>query len=341
MERNKQIDGLRGITILLIGVFHLFCRYREIYCGYTIWYLKWMGDFGNIIFLLISSYFLIGITGEKIHLKEFINKKIVRLWPSYVVAITVIMVSTQIFPLPGRTCSWKDYLLNVVFLNGFLGRAYVDGAHWYITTLIGATIAVAIIKYYKIEERFLTYIALLFLEGISGLLGIRPLNQILGSSYAPIICIGIAIHIMQQKGYKIRSLLKIREWDLREYFNNNKWFFLCIICYGYLFLRKGRLSFICLCMALPVFLLALKKKIFFLENSVAHFMGMISYPFYLIHQNLAYLIEYNVSNRFDKLPLNLVACGALVMVLLAGIGLYYMVEKPIQYRLNNRTKKGV
>lgn len=57
MERNKQIDGLRGITILLIAIFHLFCRYREIYCGYTIWYLKWMGDFGNSIFLLISSYF--------------------------------------------------------------------------------------------------------------------------------------------------------------------------------------------------------------------------------------------------------------------------------------------
>lgn len=70
-------------------------------------------------------------------------------------------------------------------------------------------------------------------------------------------------------------------------------------------------------------------------------MGMISYPFYLIHQNLAYLIEYNVSNRFDKIPLNFVAGGALVMVLLIGIGLYYTVEKPIQYRVNNRMKKGV
>lgn len=309
MERNKQIDGLRGITILLIAIFHLFCRYREIYCGYTIWYLKWMGDFGNSIFLLISSYFLIGIIGKKIHLKKFISKKIVRLWPSYIVAITVIMVSTHFFSLPGRTCSWKDYLLNVVFLNGFLGHAYVDGAHWYITALIGATITVAIIKYYQIEEYSLTYVAWLFLEGISGLLGITPLNQILGSSYAPIICIGIAIHIMQQKGYKIRGLLKIREYALREYFNNNKWFFLCIICYGYLFLRKGRLSFICLCMALPVFLLAIKKKMVFLENSVVRFMGMISYPFYLIHQNLAYLIEYNVSNRFDKIPLNFVAGG--------------------------------
>ena len=47
----------------------------------------------------------------------------------------------------------------------------------------------------------------------------------------------------------------------------------------------------------------------FLENSVVRFMGMISYPFYLIHQNLAYLIEYNVSNRFDKIPLNFVAGG--------------------------------
>lgn len=105
MVRNRQIDGLRGITIVLIVIFHIFCRYREIYCGYTIWYLKWMGDFGNIIFLLISSYFLIGMVGKKIHLKNFINKKIIRLLPCYIVSITVTMILTHCFLLPGRTYS--------------------------------------------------------------------------------------------------------------------------------------------------------------------------------------------------------------------------------------------
>lgn len=39
---------------------------------------------------------------------------------------------------------------------------------------------------------------------------------------------------------------------------------------------------------------------------------MISYPLYLIHQNLAYLIEYNLSIKFNEFPLNFIGGGSII-----------------------------
>ena len=331
--RNKQIDGLRGVTIILIVIFHLFCRYREIYCGYTIWYLKWMGDFGNSIFLLVSSYFLIGTLGKRISVIKFWEKKIFRLWPCYVAAITLTMAFTHIFELPRRTCSWKEYFLNISFINGFIGCNYVDGAHWYITTLIGAIIVVGFIKYFQIDKYVWTYLIWIFFEGFTGLIGFVPLNQVLGSSYVAIICIGIAINIMQQKQYKIRYLADFTK--IKEYMYVNQWMLLCVICLIYHMLRRGVLAVGCLCLAIPIFLLALYKKGKIFECKIVQFMGIISYPLYLIHQNIAYLIEFNLTKKYNQVSLNLIAGGALLFVILVGTGLYYLVEKPAQNWIQN------
>lgn len=338
MKRNRQIDGLRGLTICLIVIFHLFCRYKEIYFGYTVQYLKWMGDFGNSIFLLISSYYLLGKYEKKIDLKKFYLKKILRLWPCYAIAITITMIITRFFILPGRTCSWKDYMLNLFFLNGFLGRPYVDGAHWYITTLLGATIIIGLIKYFKISEYMLTYLCWIFLEGLTGVLKITILNQLLGSSYVAIICIGISLRIMYQNKYKVESLFQF-ETRGYQYINCNKWLILCIMCCIYHLMRRGINSVVCLLFALVLFVLAQRQRIVVLNNAILQFLGKISYPFYLIHQNIAYVIEYYMSTKFQFLSFNVIACEAFLITLIIAIILYYVVEKPIQNRIKLRTSR--
>lgn len=331
--RNKQIDGLRGFTILLIVIFHLFCRYREIYCGYTIWYLKWLGMFGNCVFLLISSYFLIGVLGKRTSIKKFIIKKVFRLWPCYIVAITLTMVFTHIFKLPYRTCSWKEYFINVFFINGFIESNYVDGAHWYLTTLIGAIIVVWVIKNFKIDNYVWTYLVWILLEGITGVVGLGALNKILGSSYVAVICIGIAISIMEQKSYKIQCLYKIT--GAKRYLRTNQWLILVVVCIVYHLFRNGVLAMFCLCLAIPFFLATLCKKGEIFERKFFEFMGKISYPLYLIHQNIAYTIEYTISKQYIQISLNIIAGGAFLLVIVVGIVLYYFIEKPSQRMIQN------
>lgn len=59
--RNMQIEGLRGVAILMILIFHAFYRYQQIYSGNGIEY-NWLKDWGSfgvciffINFLLLSD----------------------------------------------------------------------------------------------------------------------------------------------------------------------------------------------------------------------------------------------------------------------------------------------
>lgn len=53
-SRNQQVDGLRGITVLMIVFYHLICRYSELYLDKSIYFLNQWGKFGVSIFLLIG-----------------------------------------------------------------------------------------------------------------------------------------------------------------------------------------------------------------------------------------------------------------------------------------------
>lgn len=145
------------------------------------------------------------------------------------------------------------------------------------------------------------------LEGFTGLIGFISLNQVLGSSYVAIICIGITINIMQQKQYKIRCLFDFTK--MKEYIYVNQWLFLCAICMLCHMFRRGLLAAVCLCMTISIFLFALYKKAKILEYKIIQLMGMISYLLYLIHQNMAYLIEFNLAEKYNQMSLNLIAGG--------------------------------
>lgn len=42
--------------------------------------------------------------------------------------------------------TWGDWILNIFFINGFIGTRYVDGAHWYLTILISFIVIISIAK---------------------------------------------------------------------------------------------------------------------------------------------------------------------------------------------------
>ena len=84
----------------------------------------------------------------------------------------------------------------------------------------------------------------------------------------------------------------------------------------------------------PIIIAAIKEKMEFLESKTLNMIGAISYPLYLIHQNVGMAIEYNMMVTFGKYSLWYVII-AIVLVIALAIVLYTMVEKPSQKILNN------
>lgn len=325
MIRNKQIDGLRGITILMIMIFHIYYRYGELFMEKSSGGLRYLGIFGSTVFLLISSYFL--NNNRKKKLVNFLFSKIIRLWPCYAVSITITWVVLHFFKLPGRMTTAQDYLANLVYVNGFLGKPYVDGAHWYITTLLAAILMVGVITCLRVENYPITYFVLFFFEGLSKVFGFNVLNIMLGSSYIGLICFGICIRKLKVQNYKYTNLFQFE--SVQMYVRKNQWFLTAVGCVIYYVARKGIVAALCLCLALPIFLGAVNNKFSVLDKKIPQHLAKISYPLYLIHQNIAYTIICHLS-KIDSDYVWLWKFIAFIIVIILGEVLFFIAERPTQ-----------
>lgn len=261
-------------------------------------------------------------------------KKVVRLWPCYAVSVTITWGILHVFELPGRMTTLKDYALNLLYINGFLGMPYVDGAHWYITTLLAGIFLVGIITRFRIENYPITYLGLLILEGVSKVCEFHILNKFLGSSYIGLMCLGVCIKKLELQNYNFSAITHYE--NLRMFLKQNKWFLTATTCAIYYVARKDMASLVCLCIALPVFIAVIHKRLPILEKLVPQHIGSISYPTYLIHQNIAYVLIYHFSERYSNYIIwwKLLA---FVFVLLLGELLFWSVEQPIQKVIKKMT----
>lgn len=303
INKNLQIEGLRGVAILLVVIYHVFCRYRQIYLDDTIEWMEYFGASAVNLFFLMSGYFF----GEK---TKF-TKKIIRLWPSYVVGVVFSIVLLEIFPLPNKSLSVVQIISNIFFFNGFVKIPYVDGAHWFIHTLIILFFWGTVVK----NRNFAFCLGWLFLVFLSESLSVNAMSHLLGGKYAGCFICGLSL----------RKFLDAYD---------KKWFIVLTLSVLEIFLyQKYLLSFVFVGSAL-LFVLCVKKRLNFLGSRIFAFFGLISYPLYIIHQNLVYVIEYYLS------PMIGFYCAAIIsffVSIMAGMVLFYLVERKSQEFLG-RTK---
>ena len=114
-KRNMQIEGLRGIAIFIIVLYHVFYRYLEIYIGQPVIFMSFWGMLGTNIFLVISGFFSIkysSVNEVQHNAARHLFDKIIRVWPTYFLSIVIIFVATHIWYLPGRTVGFIDLFMN-------------------------------------------------------------------------------------------------------------------------------------------------------------------------------------------------------------------------------------
>lgn len=55
---NLCVEGLRGACIVVL-LFHVFCRFSQIFLDANIGWMSMFGSFGTSIFLIITGYYLV------------------------------------------------------------------------------------------------------------------------------------------------------------------------------------------------------------------------------------------------------------------------------------------
>lgn len=314
-HRILELDALRGIAALCVVFYHYTTRYGEIY-GHTegLPFSFPAGRYGVLLFFMISGFVILMSLEHTQRVWDFMFKRVARLYPTYWVAIALTFCAVAVFGLPGRQVSVSDALLNGLMFHPFFNVPDVEGVYW--------TLLVELIFYLLMAGVFAAR-ALPHVEWVMGLwLGINALEYHdtlleiperiepwLLPKYAHFFIMGIVFYRLKQCGrspLRYGILAACCGTQVMIYPEVDKHIAVLLFMAAFWLINAGRLGAI----AIPP-LLAL---------------GTISYPLYLVHQNIGYIVIRALESWGASPAFSIVAATSLAIALAAAIARY--VEQP-------------
>lgn len=297
-ENLVYFDGIKGLTCLLVVLYHYTFRYSEIY-GIEPFteFFSWGGRAGVAIFFLISG-FLTALTSEKILTKGsfwWIKHKILRLYPHYIFASVIVTLCLLFWGLPGRDIVTVESVLRSLVMFPVIGHT-VDGAHWYVFSLVCFYFVFLLLKKTKLFEKEVTYIVILAIHVSLFLLNysFRLPNQVVNlvNTYylnvQPFVGVLLYLAIFKRKCFFVILF-----------------FFVALVGYKTTFIS---VLFIALLSAILLNASQGFVKIFdfIFRGKILVFIGKNSFMWYLLHQNIGYIIITNVKKldgiAYDLIP---------------------------------------
>lgn len=331
-NRLLEIDALRGIAAMAVVLFHLTTRYMELFSfknppSFSLAY----GHYGVNLFFIISGFVIFMTLEKTARPLDFVVSRFSRLFPVYWVAILITFAITHWLGLPGKLVSFSAAAANMLMLHGLFRVPHVDGVYW------------------TLEVELLFYFGMFFLFRIRGLdrihgvlmalLAIRLLYFVMKQAfgielpwilfrlsilaYIPWFAIGISIYLATSRNGQ--GLWKAPARTA------------AMAIATLLIAESIGLAALALAMAAVVYFAA-SGRLTWLRNPVLAWLGAISYPLYLVHENIGWSVQLRLVEM--GMPTDLIVLIALVLALGLATLLNRLVEQPamrwIRSRYRNR-----
>ncbi|MGF7055253.1 peptidoglycan/LPS O-acetylase OafA/YrhL [Bosea sp. OAE752] len=132
LSRNRSLDGLRGVAVILTFLVHFCGTYMATFRGgnpNVVRFAGWSDPFDRFLYWLFHShhgvyifFMLSGFLICRIVLKtpfvyvSFVGKRIVRVYPAFLLALAVCAALGPLLEIPPPT--WRVVIMNLEFLNG-------------------------------------------------------------------------------------------------------------------------------------------------------------------------------------------------------------------------------
>jgi len=331
-SRFLYLDGLRGVAITLVMLFHAYARWPRVvpysnqFAGFPLFANGWLGV---ELFFLISG-FVIYMTLEQCEtLGEFFWRRWTRLFPAMLVCSLIIFLTLPLFPQrPAGTRSYIDILPGITFID----PAWWNWAGVQVLALDGAFWSIFV------EVKF--YIAFGLLYFIAG--GAAAVASMFGLSLlhvADILAGGIPyVHQLADNantlfgsyfaGWFAAGALYYRYWQQKEV----RLLVLAIGIASSIVVTIPPQSRLAAGMIVTLFTAAVvfesAQRLF--ANRAVVFVGFISYPLYLLHQNIMIALTVDIAYVLPRVPLGLTPIPAVVPIAgVAWLGAVVMEPKAI------------
>ncbi len=326
--RFYEVDFLRFVAAVAVVLFHyMFRGFAE--GGYNpISYAPFdqfaqYGYLGVHLFFMISG-FVILLTAMKRDVVQFVISRIVRLYPAFWAGVTFTALMIVFFGGELFSVSFPQYLSNLSMIDGYLGVEPIDGVYWTLLVEIkfyALIFVLLLFKRIKNIDWFLTaWIVIQLIDLVSPLPKI--IQFFLFPEWAPYFVSGALFYLLKLEGLKPLYLAllatscglslyqaNLEVVELHEFYGTvfNPWVSMTVVGFFHL-----------------IFILVISNKLTFFRSQWVLKVGALTYPLYLIHQNVGYML-FNLFNGIVNKYL-LLAIIILFALLVAWL-IHHLIER--------------
>jgi peptidoglycan/LPS O-acetylase OafA/YrhL len=330
--RLEILDLLRVLAILAVVFFHYTFRGAagdDVFTTFSLPSLQPFAKYGYLgvqLFFVISG-FVIAYSAENRGAIEFAIARIARIYPCFLICMTLTFVMTLALGGPRIETSLTQWLANLVIAAPSLHRPFMDGAYWslvYEVTFYGWVVLLMMPGWFgrRIDAIIVAWLAI---AAFNLELHSAVLQRVFLTDQSGFFAAGLVLHEIYRgrRDAMVKLLLalaafaavgqslEVVQWN-RDHFH---------VAYNDAAVAGLSLA------AIALVALVLKVQRVPLPSRAVAVAGAITYPLYLLHQNNGYMIF----NRFGgTAPFALVAAATLsTMIALAWL-IWRFGERPGQ-----------
>jgi len=319
--RLNEIDLLRFFAALAVVFYHYSFRgyaaddMTEMYYPLLTRIFKY-GYLGVNLFFIISG-FVILMSASEGSVRKFIASRIARLYPAFWISCTLTFLVTLILGAGRYTATLSQYLVNMTMLSEFFQVPPIDGAYWSLFVEIKFYLLVAALLFLRqirhAEKFFVIWLAAsLILEFIYA---DAYLYYWLAVNFSAYFIAGAMYYLIWSKGLSATRIVTLLvSWGLALYQAYGDAAYR--IKHYKTAMNQMVVAEIITFFFLVMLLVALKKTGSFAKLKWQA-LGALTYPLYLIHQHIGFMI-FNAA--YHAANIHLLFWGVFALILAAAYG---------------------
>lgn len=326
-QRYYDIDLLRFLAALSVVLFHYTFR------GYSadslsninyfeISFITKYGYLGVELFFIISG-FVILMTAQSGSVKKFLISRFTRLYPTFWVGVIFSAFFIYLFNSKEFDFTIKQFIINLTMIPQFFSEKPIDGVYWTLLIELKFYFLIVLVLVFKKLDYIKVFLFLWVLWSVFFYFTHFPykLNSILFPTYSSYFVAGAIFFLIKKEGlsfFKILTLIisfissclySVKYLDRQiEHFNTDFSVLIVIIILSIFYI---------------VFLLISLEKSNLFNRKIYFYLGILTYPLYLIHQNVGYVLINYFENYLNKYLLLLLM---ILFMIIVSYLIYYFID---------------
>jgi peptidoglycan/LPS O-acetylase OafA/YrhL len=288
------------------------------------------GYLGVNLFFLISG-FVIAWSAEGRRWDEFALARFIRLYPGFVIGMSLTFVVMLLWPHRAFPVSFGQYAANLTMFSPALGQPFMDGVYWSIVLELvfygWMTLALASGGFRRCKlELIAGWLVVSLLN--ETLIGSGALRMLLITEFAPYFAAGMLVRHMQVHGRSGEALMLFAAAFALSCYTMQVTRDWMVAHYG---IGLGMTELIAANAAIHGLLVGaviLGPRLRLGGWTIAA--GGLTYPLYLVHQHVGYTAIDRLEPLLGRWPAAVLVAGVLAAV---SWGIWRLLEIPAQWRL--------